>query len=513
MTIRRRVLVVMSVFVALTLVIATAALASVIRRDQALTTLRERLEPARQLTSDLVTAVADQESGIRGYVITSDESFLEPYRAGRARERAARQRLGRLLAHDPTLTAALERAEAAIERWHTEAAEPELRAAAGGDPELAMALVRSEIGRRSFDDVRDGLGDLRAELFADEQEVLDRFDQARRQVTATLVAMVALAVLMILAVATVLRSWVTRPLRRLSADVDVVAGGALDEQISAQGPRDIAELAAAVDRMRQQLVAEIEGVRRAQQGMEQQAPAADLLWHALRPAAELDELPAATWAAGAVRLAAKGVLAGDFYDVLEDDERLCVALVDVSGHGAGAGTLALEVKHLLAAALREGRDPGSALEWVAGQLGDTGDRFFTAFVAELPHVGEDARFANAGHPPALVSARDGVLQQLEPTGPLVGPLPGSWVTMPFRLAVGTSLVCYTDGLTDPRDGRGEAFGEGRLEAALADYGDLAGENLVAALIDEVRRFSAETFADDVTVVAVTRVGAPQEIDA
>ena len=45
--------------------------------------LLDRIEPARVTVADLRSAVLDQESGVRGYVLTRDQRFLEPYERGR----------------------------------------------------------------------------------------------------------------------------------------------------------------------------------------------------------------------------------------------------------------------------------------------------------------------------------------------------------------------------------------------------------------------------------------------
>jgi hypothetical protein len=50
---------------------------------------------------DMLTAMLDQETGLRGYILTGDRRFLEPYRAGRADvERAERALLRQAGGHD-----------------------------------------------------------------------------------------------------------------------------------------------------------------------------------------------------------------------------------------------------------------------------------------------------------------------------------------------------------------------------------------------------------------------------
>lgn len=56
--------------------------------------LVDRIQPARSVSFQLQNALLDQETGVRGFALTGDDSFLEPYEAGKAaeRERLARAR-------------------------------------------------------------------------------------------------------------------------------------------------------------------------------------------------------------------------------------------------------------------------------------------------------------------------------------------------------------------------------------------------------------------------------------
>src|SRR5215510_16404150 len=62
--------------------------------------LLDRIDPARVTLADLRAAVLDQETGVRGYVLTGDERFLEPYERGRDAGDDALVRLRRALQDD-----------------------------------------------------------------------------------------------------------------------------------------------------------------------------------------------------------------------------------------------------------------------------------------------------------------------------------------------------------------------------------------------------------------------------
>ena len=61
--------------------------------------LTDEIQPARVAACQLQSALRDQETGVRGYLIAADRQFLTPYYDGQQAEQAAaediRRRLGR----------------------------------------------------------------------------------------------------------------------------------------------------------------------------------------------------------------------------------------------------------------------------------------------------------------------------------------------------------------------------------------------------------------------------------
>ena len=111
------------------------------------------------------------------------------------------------------------------------------------------------------------------------------------------------------------------------------------------------------------------------------------------------------------------------------------------------------------------------------------------------------RYANCGHLPALVLRDDGAVERLEATAAVLG-LFDSWEcrAAELQLSAGDLLAIYTDGITEAFNANDEEFGEGRLVETLQTHRTLAPSDLVAAIYDEVRRFSPEEQRDDMTVI-------------
>ena len=59
--------------------------------DRAQSDQVQRTFPARLAASQLLASLVDQETGLRGYALTGDQQFLEPYRQGLVDEQAAQR--------------------------------------------------------------------------------------------------------------------------------------------------------------------------------------------------------------------------------------------------------------------------------------------------------------------------------------------------------------------------------------------------------------------------------------
>ena len=336
----------------------------------------------------------------------------------------------------------------------------------------------------------------------------NRLEDLRYQLNTTIAIVLGLALATTLLAAFLVRRWVTRPLERLARAVRNARAGKIGV-ITPQGPPEIADLARDVDAMRLQMNRALFDAVRARETIEQSAAVVLQLRSEL--ATGVDELPDG-WTVAAQLHSAEGVVAGDCYDVINlRPSGLGLVVVDISGHGAVSGILALRCKELLRAGLREGLPPNEALLWAAEQLDDLGDEtFLSAFVAVVDLGTGAVTYASAGHPPALLcSARNTV--ELEPTGPIVGPFAGTWDNASTRIEPGDRLAVYTDGLIEVRDAEGAEFGVQRLSDLVRDAAHEDAEAIVKRCVDEVTSYAPERLRDDVTIALLSR--GPRESDA
>jgi serine phosphatase RsbU (regulator of sigma subunit) len=181
--------------------------------------------------------------------------------------------------------------------------------------------------------------------------------------------------------------------------------------------------------------------------------------------------------------------------------RLDVVVGDVTGHGFDAALDAMRLKDLLLAELKAGASPTRALVVANAFLSrDTlGESFATAFVAQ--YEAGMVRYANAGHPPALIVGEQDE-RPLPPTGPLLGVTRYSdFEHAEVLLAAGQRLVTFTDGLI-------EAYGPaGGLDTdKIAEVVRTGGIDRLHATIRAARH---EPLRDDIAVVELRRLPSTQ----
>ena len=114
---------------------------------------------ARRVAVDLRTSMQDAETGQRGYIITLEDDYLEPYNTALARIDEQVEQLRQVLAPYPEAQAPLGQLEADIALKLAELSET-IDLAQSGDVQSAMQQVRTDRGKEAMDSVRtfiDGL--------------------------------------------------------------------------------------------------------------------------------------------------------------------------------------------------------------------------------------------------------------------------------------------------------------------------------------------------------------------
>lgn len=217
------------------------------------------LDPAALHSTQLYAALLNQETGLRGYLLSGQKPFLAPYTMGIARQNAELSQLRMLLAGMPVARGDLARVLAAADHWRSSYAAPAIaRVAATGKPLISPDVSK---GKALFDSVRAPTTALQTYLSAQRDGALDALHSSVTVLNVTGIAIAIALLLVVSAVAIGLRTAAIRPLTRLASDARQVARGDFQHQVDASGPREVHELAVDVNRMRQRILLELSVVQ------------------------------------------------------------------------------------------------------------------------------------------------------------------------------------------------------------------------------------------------------------
>ena len=253
---------------------AVAGTAVLKRTDNVSDELISNIQPARSAAYQLQAALRDQETGVRGYLLTADPQFLGPYNAGRQAEQEAAQRVRELAAGRPGLLADVDAVEAASRQWRTTFAEPSIAGVARSGPSAQTRDV-IERGKDEFDALR-ALFDIQNDhLIAARAQGIHDLDQMRGWRDRILGLLVGTFLVSALLLGLLTRRALTRPLELLAAACRRITMGNFEEKIHPRGPKDIRGIAVDVDNMRQRIVDELDASRAARTQLAEQAETLD----------------------------------------------------------------------------------------------------------------------------------------------------------------------------------------------------------------------------------------------
>ena len=242
------------VLVGLLLLSALGIVLTRTRNSSAFDQLQNKLLPAQTDAIALEEAYVDQETGQRGYLLTGDLSFLQPYVKGEARAAKLQRQLAQLLGDDPRAISELHGVVAANDTWRSQTAAPQIaqrRQGAIPPQELDLGALR---GKQLFDDLRNRLVALTDTTSDMTKQQLATIASNQRTADVVTTVAVVLAVVAGVSALVVLRRFLNRPLRRLVEQVQVVAAGDYDSHIDTEGPEELVMIGTAVEAMRHSIV-------------------------------------------------------------------------------------------------------------------------------------------------------------------------------------------------------------------------------------------------------------------
>ena len=266
----------------------------------------------------------------------------------------------------------------------------------------------------------------------------------------------------------VLRRNINEPISKLTGIAQRISQGDLEETIQLDNPSELAQLAAAFNKMKTDIKEQIIQLAKISNEKEkiqsELAIAKNIQTSALPtdfPKEECFELVATMTPAREV--------GGDFYDFFPiDDRHHAFVIADVSGKGITAALYMMSAKTVIKNMLQSGYSLEEAINRANNTLCDNqSGMFVTAFIGILDLNDGQVQYVNAGHCPPLHKTQDGYDYIDVNRNIILGARPDyKFKSRKLTLQNSERLFLYTDGVTEAQNHDGKMFEEDRLKKAL-----------------------------------------------
>jgi signal transduction histidine kinase len=255
---------VMALFSLVAIVIGAIALTDL---NDARNRVVQTLDPAAYQASQLYASLLNQETGVRGYALSAQRSFLAPYQAGIAGERHALARLRPRLAGLPTAQRDVRQVIARTDDWRSSYAVPVIKQVGSSGKPLVSGSEISQ-GKADFDSVRATMSRLQGYLAGQRRASAARLGSAAGTLDAACIGIAAGLLLVVILLTLGVRNAAIRPLTRLAADARQISDGDFEHELAQSGPREVRALSADVSSMRERILQDLSAVRAANSALE-----------------------------------------------------------------------------------------------------------------------------------------------------------------------------------------------------------------------------------------------------
>ena len=207
-------------------------------------------------------------------------------------------------------------------------------------------------------------------------------------------------------------------------------------------------------------------------------------------------------------------VSGDYFDyVAVDDDRIGVAIADVSGKGIPASLIMAMCRSVLRGAARGQTSPAEVLRAVNRQLFPDikEDMFISAAYVVVNHATGSMTLARGGHDaPLLYVAAEKTVTAVRPPGMALGIDSGGVFDrvlqdLSVKLEKGDCLVLYTDGVSEALDSAGAEYGLDNVMQAIRESAHEGPAAVLQRLTDELQTFvGGHPQHDDITLIAISK---------
>ena len=200
---------------------------------------------------------------------------------------------------------------------------------------------------------------------------------------------------------------------------------------------------------------------------------------------------------------------GDFYDFLLRDGRLYFCIGDVSGKGVPSALVMSIISTQFRSLSSTENKPEKIVSAINASSKDRNETmmFATLFVGILEPETGVLSYCNAGHNAPILTGKGPCFMDVESNLPVGVETGWKYKGQQLTLHPGTTILLYTDGLTEAENQQHDQFGERRIVDVLGKVGTCVPETMIRTLNEAVHAFvgPAEQ-SDDLTMLAIRYLG-------
>jgi len=200
-------------------------------------------------------------------------------------------------------------------------------------------------------------------------------------------------------------------------------------------------------------------------------------------------------------------IGGDYYDIIKIDEnKLGVAIADVSGKGIPASLLMSNLQACLRTISRENLPVKVIISRINNIIYENTDesQYITFFYGEIDIKNNRFTFCNAGHNPPILLRSDDTDILLKEGGMVLGYMQNvTYMERQIEISSGDEIVFYTDGVTEAMNITEETFEEWRLMKIIKEKSKNPPKIIIDEIIKEINiHIGGYPKIDDLTLVVV-----------
>jgi len=201
------------------------------------------------------------------------------------------------------------------------------------------------------------------------------------------------------------------------------------------------------------------------------------------------------------------IIGGDFYDFIEiEPNRFGLVIADVAGKGLPAALLVAQIQATLRSEVGNCREISKILFNLNNHVArsTSSEKYATLFYGEFDSRACSFIYSNAGHNYPIIVRSDGSYETLYRGGAIIGAFSGmEFECKSVRLEKDDLVLFYTDGLSEAMDENENEYGEQRIIDNVIQKRHLSADEILDAIITDIREFDdSQPPRDDTTAIVL-----------